>query len=98
MDRLRRAWWAFSLVGALAIIFSSIDGQAQAPTTFEQPFQPGTPVTVTGELTVMYADDFENKRSELIHTIVDERTGKSLRIRFEGERKRLRAVCVRCAG
>jgi Gametolysin peptidase M11/NPCBM-associated, NEW3 domain of alpha-galactosidase len=85
MDRLRRAWWAFSLVGALAIIFSSIDGQAQAPTTFEQPFQPGTPVTVTGELTVMYADDFENKRSELIHTIVDERTGKSLRIRFEGE-------------
>ena len=41
------------------------------------------PTTVTGELILQYVDDFARNRSELIHTIRDERTGKSFRLRFE---------------
>ena len=43
----------------------------------------GTPVTVTGEITVMYSDDFVSKRAELMHVIRDEQTGRSIRLRFQ---------------
>jgi hypothetical protein len=56
---------------------------AQAPTSFEQAWQSGTPVTVTGVLTLMYADDFASRRSELVHMIRDERTGRSFQLRFD---------------
>src|SRR5206468_4113617 len=56
---------------------------AQAPaadaSAFAAAWQNGTPTTVTGELTVIYADDFKSHRSELVHMIRDERTGKSER-------------------
>jgi hypothetical protein len=44
----------------------------------------GTPISVTGVLTVLYADDFANQRSERIHTIRDERRGNTFTLRFEG--------------
>src|SRR5437868_4663921 len=58
---------------------------AQGATTFAQGWQSGTPATVTGVLSTLYADDFANRRSELIHMIRDERTGQSFRLRFEKE-------------
>src|SRR5258708_5168961 len=58
---------------------------AQGATTFAQGWQSGTPATVTGVLSTLYADDFANRRSELINMIRDERTGQSFRLRFEKE-------------
>lgn len=58
---------------------------SQPRTQFQQLWESGTPVTLNGELTVIYADDFANHRSELIHSIRDERTGQLFRLRFEGE-------------
>ncbi len=56
---------------------------AQEQTSSSRAWQEATPATVTGELTLQYADDFVNGRSELIHTLRDERTGRSFRLRFE---------------
>jgi hypothetical protein len=56
---------------------------AQAPSTFDEAWRTGTPVTVTGLLSVLQADDFANRRSELIHLLRDERTGRSFRLRFD---------------
>ena len=65
----------------IAATWSSTSAQEQ--TSSSRAFQEATPATVTGELTLQYADDFVNGRSELIHTLRDERTGRSFRLRFE---------------
>lgn len=46
--------------------------------------------TVTGVLTVLYADDFVAARSELIHMIRDERSGQVFRLRLENPPAHLR--------
>ena len=80
---------------ACALLVVAIDAAtaslsfAQAPApgapAFAAGWQSGTPVSVTGELTVIYADDFKNQRSELVHMIRDERTGRSFQLRFQRE-------------
>jgi hypothetical protein len=71
---------AFSLAAAFFVssVFTA-RAHAQEPAG---PQEAGAPITATGELTVMHADDFDNRRSELIHMVRDERTGKSFRLRF----------------
>lgn len=44
-----------------------------------------TPVTVTGVLSVMYADDFENKRSELSYVVKDAATKEHFTLRFKNK-------------
>jgi len=44
----------------ISILFCSTDGLAQTSAAFQERLRSGTPVTVTGELTVLYADDFVN--------------------------------------
>ncbi|MDX1763074.1 MAG: hypothetical protein R3231_02005, partial [bacterium] len=43
--------------------------------------QDGADVTVTGEVTVLYADDFDNKRSELRYTIREDHSGRTFNVR-----------------
>jgi M6 family metalloprotease-like protein len=61
---------------------------AQSPSSssagFAAGWQRGTPASVTGVLTTVVGDDFANSRSELVHLIRDERTGRSFEVRFEG--------------
>jgi gametolysin peptidase M11/alpha-galactosidase-like protein len=56
---------------------------AQAPSDFQKGWQSGTPVAVTGVVSAIYADDFANQRSELVHMMRDERTGQSFQLHFE---------------
>lgn len=41
------------------------------------------PVTVTGELTVLYSDDFENHRAELSYVVKDAATNEHFTLRFK---------------
>jgi len=50
---------------------------------FATGWRSGTPVTITGEVTVFYADDFEKRQSTIDHGIRDDRTGQMFRLRFE---------------
>ena len=56
---------------------------AQTPSAVQQARQSGTPVTITGELSAVYADDFANKRSELIYLLREERSNRVFRVHFE---------------
>jgi hypothetical protein len=76
------------LSAALIAVSLAATGAAQAPTSFEQAWQSGRPVIVTGVLTAMYADDFANRRANLVQTVRDERTGQSFQLRFEKEAAR----------
>jgi len=75
-----RAVWSIAVLLVSAV---AISGNAQAPTAFERAWQAGTPLTIAGELTVIYGDDFVNHQFELIHSIRDDRTGQRFRLRFE---------------
>jgi hypothetical protein len=69
---------------ALILTVGTISTESQtAPAAFERGWRSGTPTAITGPLTILYADDFENTRSEIVHFIRDERTGQSLRVRFD---------------
>ena len=76
---------ALLLVGSL-----SARPEAQSPTAFERQWQAGTPVIVTGSVSVVYGDDFVNRRSEVAHWIRDEvlteRYGNRRRAAMEFER------------
>lgn len=48
------------------------------------PAEEGTPVSITGELTVLYMDDFENKRAELQYFIKEKQSKKQYRLQFDG--------------
>jgi Gametolysin peptidase M11/NPCBM-associated, NEW3 domain of alpha-galactosidase len=74
---------AVLVVDLLTIFTTNFDAQVVTP--FEQGWQSGRPMTVTGELTLMYADDFANRRVTLVHIVRDERTGKTFELRFEKE-------------
>jgi hypothetical protein len=56
---------------------------AQRPEDFQNAWRLGKPVTVSGELTVIYADDVENHHSRLIHLLRDDRSGQTFQVRFE---------------
>jgi hypothetical protein len=72
-----------SLSVVVLVTVLAATSQAQSPTAFERAWQDGMPATITGELTVLVADDFERNRSELMHLIRDSRTGRSFRIRLD---------------
>src|SRR5689334_3225522 len=72
-SRLR---WGASLV-AIAMLMAGAIGRAQGPD--------GTPATLTGELMVLVADDFRSGRSEVMHFVRDQRSGRTFRIRYEGD-------------
>jgi hypothetical protein len=61
----------------------SINSAAQSSRTFQDRWNAGTPISVTGVLTIMYADDFAHQRAELIHNLSEERTGKTFRLQFD---------------
>jgi len=63
------------------LAIANADAQTRPP--FQDGWAAGTPRTVTGALTVLAVDDFENRRADLMHIIRDERTGESFQLRFE---------------
>jgi hypothetical protein len=65
-----------------------------ANAAFAAAWERGAPITVTGKVTAMYADDFANRRSELVHVIRDDRTGQSFQLRFDKEPLKLRVGAV----
>jgi gametolysin peptidase M11/alpha-galactosidase-like protein len=54
--------------------------------TFAAGWIDGAPLTVTGEVTLLYADDFSHRHFDLLRLIRDYRTGQVLRIRLDKER------------
>jgi Gametolysin peptidase M11/NPCBM-associated, NEW3 domain of alpha-galactosidase len=56
---------------------------ASDPAAFAAAWQSGTPITVTGELTVIYADDFANHRAERRYSVRDQQSGLTFQVRFE---------------
>jgi Gametolysin peptidase M11 len=84
--RASRPFWVFFAVLLAVLPFAhATHAGAQALTSFQQGWQSGRPVVVSGVLTAIYADDFVNHRSSLVHMIRDEQTGKSFQVRFEAE-------------
>ena len=69
------------LQAALLLVLSTLllQGQAYAGAPAD-----AVPVNITGELTVLYADDFENKRAELQYFIEDKQSKKRFRLQFDG--------------
>ena len=63
----------------LAVSALSLQGQAIAA-----PPEGAIPVDITGELTVLYADDFDNKRAELQYFIEEKQSKKRYRLQFDG--------------
>jgi hypothetical protein len=64
------------LTGLIALL---LVGRTHAVTADE-----GDPVSVTGELTLIYADDFDGKRAELQYFIEDKQSKKQYRLQFDG--------------
>src|SRR5438552_847100 len=56
---------------------------APDPAAFAAAWQRGTPMTVTGDVTVFYADDFANHRAERVYFVRDQQSGLSFQVRFE---------------
>ena len=81
----RRYSYVLFLVAVWSVVLLSPRTEAQQRSRFQQKWDAGTPVTMTGEVVVMQVDDFQNHRSELIHMIRDARTGKQYRLNFERE-------------
>jgi len=88
MSSVRRWRTAAVVVCVAASAFAaprSIRAVQHARTPFERGWDAGTPVTMTGVLTVFYQDDFANRRAEIVHMVRDQRTRRSYRLRFERE-------------
>jgi len=83
---------AVFLVGLFSLVLVAPQTEAQQRTPFQQAWDAAAPITISGQLVVMHADDFQSKRSELLHMVRDAKTGKSYRLRFErGAPKGLRS-------
>jgi hypothetical protein len=81
-----------SVLLATALTLTQLAGvaRAEAPSpTFQRNWQAGSPVSVEGVVTVMYGDDFQHRRADLIYSLRDQHTGESVRLRFEGAAPRL---------
>jgi len=65
------------------LIIASLNLTAQA--TGKPEGLNGPPVEVTGELTVIISDDFENHRSEKRYMLEDKRNNRRFELKFEGE-------------
>lgn len=63
----------------LALSTLLLQGQAVAAAPAD-----AIPVDITGELTVLYADDFKNKRAELQYFIEDKQSNRRYRLQFDG--------------
>jgi len=79
----RRARLVSVVIIAVSMAPSGWAAQSQQADAFARAWREGTAATVTGVLTTLYQDDFENRRSEIVHFIRDERTGRSLPVRFD---------------
>ena len=81
-------------IGFVAAILAAQAGlRAQQPTgstAFERGWQNGTPATISGELTAVYADDFARGRAELMHFVRDARTGRTFTVHYQGSAPALR--------
>lgn len=66
-----------------AVILTGLITLLPAGRSNAAPAGEGTPVSITGELTVLYMDDFENKRAELQYFIEDKQSKKRFRLRFD---------------
>jgi gametolysin peptidase M11/alpha-galactosidase-like protein len=81
-------------VGAATSSRSMAQTQAPDRAAFAAAWESGTPITVTGELTVMVADDFAHKRAERVYFIRDRQSGLSFQLRFDQEPAGLRSGSV----
>ena len=79
----RRAGAVVAVLGSMCLLNSVTTYAQSAPSA--RAAREGTPATIVGVVTALYADDFRNQRSELIHYIRDERTQRSFRLRFRGD-------------
>ncbi len=69
-------------VVALWIASTNIAGQRRSD--FAAAYERATPASVSGVVTTVVGDDFARNRSETLHLIRDERSGRSFELRFEG--------------
>ncbi len=75
----------FVLAALGAATASLLNAQAPGPDSsgFAAGWQSGTPITVTGELTLIYADDFANHRAERRYFVRDRQSGLTFQVQFE---------------
>lgn len=64
-------------------LLTSLIALSLAGRTSANPLEEGVPVSITGELTILYMDDFENKRAELQYFIEDKQSKKRYRLQFK---------------
>lgn len=86
-DLRGRPWRALAAHAWLAAFATAVFSGAVVaqPLSFERAYQSGTPAVLTGELTVLYRDDFVNARAELIYTLRDDNSGRSFEIQFQDQ-------------
>ena len=75
------AWWARVWI-MLLILAMSAHGLSQQ--TFAQGRAAGVPTMLTGELTIVHADDFDNQRGELFYFLTERATNKTVPLRVSG--------------
>jgi hypothetical protein len=64
------------------LLVTVVSFQCLGVSTFAQDSTAGVPVTVTGELTILYVDDFKNKRGELLYFLKDAKSKRTFKLRF----------------
>ncbi len=89
---ISRQWRLFLLSVSIASLqaFAPATASPQVPQpdavshgNFAEAWQRGRPASVIGEITVMYADDFANRRAEKLYFVRDERNGQVVQVQFE---------------
>jgi len=58
------------------------DGHSSGLSPLVDDSEDGTPVTVTGVLTILHADDFVNKRGKFFYHLKEKKTNKTFNLRF----------------
>jgi hypothetical protein len=72
---------------AFLLVLSALLLQGQVIAT---PPEGAVPVDITGDLTVLYMDDFNNRRTELQYFIKDKQSNRRYRLQFDGTPPALR--------
>ncbi len=70
-------------LASVFVLSSGVSAFGQSNTTFEQAYRTGTPITLSGTVSVSVSDDFAKRRSETVYALRDAKTGHAFTLRLE---------------
>lgn len=70
-------------LASVFVLSSGVSAFGQSNATFEQAYQTGTPITLSGTVSVSVSDDFAKRRSETVYALRDAKTGHAFTLRLE---------------